>query len=150
MMRADYNGQKKVFEQFKKDLKAETGINGGFTMSMKQFQNRTATYLICNLLPYEKEISDMRELCERVRASKTRTEAEKENWCADYEQRWIPFYESQIVEFGTKEAYAKATVERIISSKAFRKFSEAFGGVGHQVEAKRDCGIEYLYLRFSF
>ena len=141
---------KKAFELMKKELKKETGISGGFTMSAKQIENRTATYLVCNLIPYEKEIARIKASCERVRGYNTWTDAEKERFCNDYEQNWIPYFEKQIEDYGTKENYANVIAERIVNSKAFSKFSETIGGVRYHLESKRESGLDVMYLRFNY
>lgn len=140
---------KKAFEQFKKELKKETGIFGGFTMSGKQIENRTATYCVCNMIPYESEIKYHESACNRVRSYSSWTDAEKERWIAN-EEVYIKYFKEQIEKYGTKENYARNTVERIVNSKAFKNFSNAMGGVRYSTEIKNVSGLTVEHLRFYY
>ena len=141
---------KKAFETMKKELKKEMGISGGFTMSAKQIENRTATYLVCNLVPWEKEIKYFEDACARVRGYSSWTDEEKARWCNDYETITIPWFKEQLAKFGTKTAYAENEINRVINSAAFAKFSAEVGGCRWEKEIKTDSGIEYVYIRFRY
>ena len=143
------NEIKKAFEQFKKELFKETGIKGGFTMSARQIENRTATYCICNLIPYEKEIAYHQNACERVRSYDSWTDAEKDRWCAGAEKT-IAYYKDQLAKYGTKENYAAVMFETITKSKAYRNLCETFGGVRTYLEQKRNSGLDVMYIRFTY
>ena len=140
---------KKAFDQFKKELAKETGIKGGFTMSGKQIENRTATYLICNLIPYEEEIKYQNDSCERISKYTSWTDAEKERYIANA-KAWVAMWESERAKHGTKENYARVTVERIVNSKAFQNFSNTMGGVRYYTETKNASGLMVKYLRFNY
>lgn len=140
---------KKAFEQFKRELKKETGISGGFTMSAKQIANRTATYLVCNLIPFETEIRFQMNSIESVRGYKSWTDAEKNRWISDAEAT-IKEYENLIAQYGTKEAFAKAKVDKVVESKSFARFVNAVGNVDWHMEAKCSSGLDLLYLRINY
>lgn len=142
------NEIKKAFETMKKELKKELNISGGFTMSARQIENRTATYLVCNLISYEKEIKYHEDTIERISKS-NRTDADKQRWYDDC-NKWVSFWKSEQAKYGTKENFVKVEVERIVNSKAFAKFSEAVGGCKYHVETKTDCGMQFVYLRFNY
>lgn len=136
---------KKAFEQMKKDLAKEVGISGGFTMSAKQIKNRTATYCVCNNIPYEEQIAREKASDERVQGYTTWTDEEKANSHARSVET-VKRYEARLAEFGTKENEAKVKMERIVNSKAFKKFSDEVGGC--------ECNIEQMdiayYIRFNY
>ena len=131
---------KKAFEQFKKELKKETGICGGFVMNAKQIENRTATKLVCNMNSYEREIANYESWI-----NDTVSESNKA-----YYEKYIAFNREQLAIYGTKMNYIKEEVERITNSKAFEKFSATIGGVKVNTEIKQEYGIEYMHIRFNY
>lgn len=143
------NEIKKAFETMKREIKKEMNISGGFTMSARQIENRTATFLVCNLIPYEKEIKWHEDQVKRVKAYTSWSEAEKTRWIDDA-NKWISFWKSEQAKHGTKENFAKYETERVVSSKAFEKFSAAVGGCKWHTEIKKDGNIEFVYIRFNY
>ena len=140
---------KKAFEQFKKELKKETGICGGFTMSAKQIENRTATYCVCNMISYEDEIAYHKRACDRVRGYDSWTEEEKARFISNAEET-IKYYEGQIARYGTKENYARETVARIVNSNAFKNLANTIGDVRYCTEIKTSSGLTLEHLRFYY
>lgn len=140
---------KKAFETMKKELKKEISISGGFTMSAKQIENRTATYCVCNMISYEDEIKYHKAACDRVRSYKNWTDAEKERWISDTEV-WVKYFEDCLEKYGTKENFANEMVNKIVNSKAFAKFCETVSGVRYCTEIKNNSGLTVEYLRFYY
>lgn len=137
---------KKAWNTMKKELEKETGIAGGFTMSVKQIANRTATYLVCNNLSYEREIEYHRAEDERVQGFETWTDKEKERAHAR-EIETIERLERRLAEYGTKKNEANVAAEKIVKSKAFAKFQETVGStVWVSVEETNDA----FYVRFNY
>lgn len=136
---------KKAWEQMKKDIKKELGISGGFTMNGKQIKNRTATYLICNVIPYEKEIEHLKRTMEKVQGYDTWTAEEKER-SKQRDLVTLAGYEAGLAKYGTKENEAEVVTQQIINSKAFEKFQKEVGEVSWQIE-QMDIGY---YIRFNY
>lgn len=143
------NEIKKAFETMKKELKKETGIYGGFVMNAKQIENRTATYIVCNLIPYEKEIEDAKYWDGVVQGYKTWTDEAKARRHSENMAR-IATLEDMIAKYGTKMNEGKERITKILESKAFEKFSTTLGGVKTSTEIKTDYGVDFLYLRFRY
>lgn len=135
------NEIKKAFEQFKKELNKETGIKGGFTMNCRQIENRTATYAVCPTQGLDETISYFEKwIVENPETAKY----------AGCESR-VEYFKALKAEYGTRENYAKATVEKITGSKAFGKFSDIVGGVKWHIEISKDyCGNDWYYVRFNY
>lgn len=140
---------KKAFEQFKKELKKETGIFGGFVMNRAQIAKGTATKLVCNTISYEKEIEEVVYYDEKVQGYETWTDEEKARRHTRNLER-IAYLNGEIEKYGTKTNFANDEVERIVNSKAFQKFSETAGGVKYGTEIKTEFGVDYIYLRFYY
>ena len=140
MSRTEYNEQKKIFEQFKKELNKEIGKENTpkFIMSYAQFCNRTATALLGGLKPYEEIIASWKPY------------AVPESKLYDCAVRVIERAEKDLAEYGTPGNETQLLAEKIVNSVAFKKFSETFGGVRWSTEVKTDCGKTYKYLRFKW
>ena len=136
---------KKAWEQMKKEIKKETGIYGGFTMNQKQIKNRTATYCICNVIPYEEEIAQCKSTDEKVQGYDTWTETEKAN-SHEHAMNTIKRYQEKLAKYGTKENEAEMVTKEIINSKAFQKFQKAVGVTDWNIEQMDIC----YYIRFNY
>lgn len=136
---------KKAWEQMKKDIKKELGISGGFTMSAKQIKNRTATYCINNVIPFEDEIAREKKTDAMVQGYDTWTAEEKARSHARSLET-IEAYERRLAKFGTKENEAKYYAEQIVNSKAFAKFQQEVGNVSWNIEQMDIC----YYVRFNY
>lgn len=136
---------KKAFEQFKKELKKETGISGGFTMTAKQIKNRTATYCINNAIPFEMEIERELNSDKKVQAYESWSKEMK----ADFHERTenlVARYEARLKKYGTKQREAAEITKQVVNSKAFKKFSEQLGNVEYNNEEMNGC----YYIRFNY
>ena len=117
---------KKAWNNMKKDIEKELGIKGGFVMNKKQIEKRTATYTVCNTIPYDEEIDRYIRDDVKVQSYNSWTAEEKArhhnqtiecvNWLVKDEEK-----------YGTKENKAKTEQKQIMNSKAFKKFEEAVG-----------------------
>lgn len=136
---------KKAWEMMKKEIKKELGFEGGFTMSQKQINNRTATFLVCNTIPYETEIRRTQEIINRVMGYDSWTDTEKARSKAKSEE-CIADYTARMKQFGTKENEVQETLTKVTNSKAFKKFAGNFENVLAEVEEMQDC----YYIRFCY
>ena len=137
---------KKAWETMKKELKKELGIAHGFTMNAKQINNRTATYLVCNNIPYEEEIKREKDSNARVQAYDTWTEEAKAKYNAETE-RWVTQHEERLAKYGTKENEHRMVHEELVNSKAFKKFASNFENVTTEFETKENW---LYYIRFHY
>lgn len=136
---------KKAFEQMKKEIKKELGISGGFTMNAKQIKNRTATYAICNVIPFEEEIEKLQKTMERIQGYDTWTAEEKER-SRQRDMVTMAYYEEELKKYGTKENKAIKVTEQIVNSKAFENFQNEVGKVEWNIEQMDIC----YYIRFNY
>jgi hypothetical protein len=136
---------KKAWEQMKKDIKKELGISGGFTMTAKQIKNRTATFCICNVIPYEEEIERLQRTMEKVQGYTTWTDEEKAR-SKERDLQTLAVYEEGLAKYGTKENEAETVTAQIVNSKAFKKFQEEVGAVEWNTEQMDIC----YYIRFNY
>jgi hypothetical protein len=127
-----------VFEQFKKEVKAETGENRKWVMSFAQYRNRTATAYIANVTPYEDTIAKWEPYNipgnDWYNVARQVVESAKEN----------------LAKYGTPETEADKIIDRIVNSKAYSKFAETFGVVKYTTEVKTENGNKYKYLRLHY
>lgn len=137
---------KKAWEVMKKEIKKELGIEGGFTMNVKQINNRTATYLVCTNRSYEDEIAYREREIARVMAFTSWTDEEKAKSKAETEQV-IAKYAERLAKYGTKENELRVTRDEIVNSKAFKKFASNFESVTTEFEEKENF---YYYIRFNY
>ena len=136
---------KKAWETMKKELKKESGITYGFSMTAKQLNNRTATYCVCNDSPYEEEIKREQKSMERIQSYDSWTAEEKANSCARSEEN-IAYYRAQLEAYGTKENKVIIELEQLLASKAFKKFASNFEQVITDTEHTNGC----YYIRFTY
>ena len=129
----------------KKDIYKELGIKGGFTMSAKQIKNHTATYCICNIFPYEKEIARAKGMDETVQGYEGWSDAEKANSHKSYLE-FIAMCEEKLAKYGTREREAREVAEQITNSMAFEKFQNEIGKVDWHIEQMDIC----YYIRFNY
>lgn len=138
---------KKAFNQFKKDIKKEgLDLTGSCYMTAKQIQNRTATILICNNIPYEKEIRDTTLRMQKVLGYDTWTDEEKVR-NAKSSTASILKYTQDLMKYGTKDNEFKQTRQFILNSTAWKKFVEAVGSEVQTIREDKDIG---MYLRILY
>lgn len=138
---------KKAFNQFKKDIKKEgLDLTGDCYMTAKQIQNRTATILICNNIPYEEEI--------RRSAQQGRYVMDYDSWTDDQKVRSAKSaFDSvlrstqNLMKYGTKDNEFEQTEQFILNSTAFKKFVEAVGSEVYTTREDKDIG---MYLRILY
>lgn len=140
---------KKAWNQMKKDIKKELGedFSYGFTMSAKQLENRTATYCIRLATTYEWDIDCVESEDARIQAWEDRdqeTIERKARIHAEHLEK-IERIRAKIAKFGTKENEVAEITTKVVTSKAFKKFSDVVGGVEWEPEVK-DC----YYIRFHY
>lgn len=131
---------KKAFEQFKKELKKETGIAGGFTMNAKQIENRTATYCVGRTESYEATIKEFSDWKNRTNDACIIKECE----------RRIAYFTEKRNQYGTRENENRTMIEQVINSKAYKKFCETVGAVKFNKEVRTTDGVDFLYIRFHY
>lgn len=139
---------KKVWNQFKKDIKKEgLDLTGACYMTARQLANRTATICICNNRPYEKEIEYTAEQMQKMLGYDTWTAEEKVR-SAKSSTDSIAHYTKKLMQYGTKENEYKQTVSFILNSKAWQTFTAA---IGTQVTTEYEEKDNFLmYLRINF
>lgn len=137
---------KKAWEQMKKDLKKELGIEGGFVMNAKQISNRTATYTVCNNWTFDREIEYHKKEDERVQSYTTWTPEAKARSHKD-KLAYISALEEEKAKYGTKENQAAVVRAEIVNSKAFQKFQDAVGKVETAIEIRENF---LYYIRFNY
>lgn len=137
---------KKAFEQFKKEVKKELGIKYGFSMTAKQIKNRTATFCICNTIPYERQIEYSKEVDAKVQGYESWTDEEKR---VSHERHLeeIARYEAELAQYGTKENLMKEVTTAIVNSKAFERFQQNIGGKVYWSNEEMDI---CYYIRFDY
>lgn len=144
------NEIKKAFEVFKKEIAKELNFNdwqkSGFTMSKRQIELRTATYLACNSLSFEEEIKRAEADIARVMAYDTWTDDEKARHEAN-KQEVIKINEEMRSRYGTKANMLVQVKKDIEASKAFAKLQEVLGKIMLTTETKEDF---YNYIRFNY
>lgn len=139
MTRAEYNESKKVFEQFKKELAAETAVECKWVLSFAQYKNHTATAFISDMRSYESVIDSWKPYLDG------------ENDHMREMAKAVITAETELIEkYGTVENYTEAVVNTIINSNAFERFAAAFGITGYSTEIKHECGHDYKYLRLHY
>lgn len=136
---------KKAWDRMKREVRKELGISGGFSMTARQIKNRTATYCICNVFPYDKEIADRLDSIAMVNAYDTWTDAEKKHH-EEYNLTAIAGYEAMKQKYGTKENEMAQVTKAILNSKAFAKFQQEVGQVTVSNEQMDIC----YYIRFNY
>ena len=136
MTRADYYEAKKVFDQFKKELKKEIGDAPKFVMSFAQFGNRTFTAFMGEVTPYEYIIA------------KWNTPSARKDF-GETAAKIVAIYEQRLAEHGTPEKEIAAKIERVVNSNALKKFAELWG-IRWTTEVKTEYGRTYKYIRFRF
>ena len=140
------NEIKKAFEIFKKEIAKECGFNGGFTMSKKQIELRTATFLVNNIISFEEEIKKQQESDERVQGFNSWTDEQKakhHEYCMDN----IRFYEKQKEKWGTKANEFSRKMKMLEESKAFAKLQDTIGEITLSAELKENF---FNYIRFNY
>ena len=140
------NEIKKAFEIFKKEIAKECGFKGGFTMSKKQIELRTATFLVNNTISFEEEIKKQQESDERVQGFDTWTDEQKakhHEYCMDN----IRFYEKQKAKWGTKANEFSVKMKMLEESKAFANLQQAIGNINLTAELKEGM---FNYIRFNY
>lgn len=138
---------KKAFNTFKKDIKAEgLDLTGKSYMTAKQLQNRTATILICNTIPYEDEIRREIESLHKVLGVDSWTNEEKAR-ATVRTAKTIEGYMADIAKYGTKENEYEQFTKQILSSKAWEKFAQAVGTAVYTTDETKDI---YKYLRIMW
>lgn len=140
------NEIKKAFETFKKEVAKECGLKGGFTMSKRQIELRTATMLVNNIISFEEEIKRQEESDERVQGFSTWTEKQKMNH-HEYCMENIRFYEDLKAKWGTKANEFSMKKKMLEESKAFAKLQQAIGNITLTTELKDGM---FNYIRFNY
>lgn len=140
---------KKAWNQMKKDIKNELGedFGYGFTMSAKQLENRTATYCIRVATTYEFDISAVESEDARTQEWRVRDQEDIERKARIHAEHLekIERIRAKIAKYGTKENEVAEITNKVVTSKAFKKFSDAVGNVEWEPEIK-DC----YYIRFHY
>jgi hypothetical protein len=139
------NEIKKAFDTMKRGLAKEIGISNGYYCKAKQIENRTATLLVCNDTPYEKEIEREQAEDKRVQSFDTWTEAQKARSHARSIED-ITRYQQKLAKYQTKENELMTVKEELSKSKAFKTFSANFERVTLTTEAANGC----YYIRFNY
>ena len=144
------NEIKKAFEIFKKEIAKELDFNdwqkSGFTMSKRQIELRTATYLACNSRSFEHEIEAAAASIAKVMTYDTWTDEAKARHKADH-QHVININEEMMARYGTKSNMLVQVKKDIEASKAFAKLQEVLGPITLTTETKEDF---YNYIRFNY
>ena len=115
---------KKEFEQFKKDIKKEDKWfdTCSFYMTKRQETLHTATVaLVCNL-SYENQIKHYKDSIAKVNSYDTWTQEEK-NHHRDSCLSRISNYEERLAKYHTPENEAKARLEQLKNTNAFKKLA---------------------------
>ena len=136
MTRTEYYEEKKVFDQFKKELKKEIGDAPKFIMSYAQFCNRTFTAFMGESTPWENIVAEW----ETPDARKNYGEAA---------EKIVAIYKQKIAEFGSPEKEISERIAMVVNSNALKKFSELWG-IRWATETKTEYGRTYVYIRFRF
>lgn len=136
---------KKAWERMKKQIKKETGISYGFSMTARQIKNGTATLCLSNTMSYEAEIARAEASDKEVQGFKSWSDEEKRER-HEYYLRLIKQLKGRKAKYGTKDEEARQTTERIVNSKAFKEFKEEVGEVTYGIEEANNC----YYIRFNY
>lgn len=138
---------KKAWNQLKKDLKLEgIDLTGRCYLTAKQLQNRTATMLIVNSIPYEKEISESIDSLKDVLNSDCSDCEKVEN--AKYYTKQTGTIAANMAKYGTKENEYNKVVKSILNSNAWNRFVSIVGN-GNVTTCKEQKDI-FLYLRINY
>lgn len=136
---------KKAWDKMKKGIEKECGFSGGFTMSQAQIKKGTATILVCNDIPYEKEIYRLIKADKEVQGYEGWTEKEKieshERHMADIERK-----QERLQRYGSKENEFHTKMSAIKSSEAFKAFCKNF----EYVEMTSEHKDIYYYIRINY
>ena len=136
---------KKAFDTMKRGLAKEIGISSGYYCKAKQIENRTATLLVCNDIPYEDEIASAKAMDERVQSYDTWTDESKARHHS-YALDAIARYQARLDKYGTKQGELIAVLHALQGSKSFQNFAAHFDHVSLTTEAKNGCH----YIRFNY
>lgn len=136
---------KKAFETFKKEIKKELGLSGGFTMSAKQIANRTATQIVVADIPFQTFIDQTIREDERIQSYDTWTDAQKARSHEEHIER-IRRLGHRLNVYGTPYNMAVRRMCDIAASEAFRKFQENVGQTSLNVEQMNGA----YYIRFNY
>ena len=137
---------KKAFEQFKKELKKETGIEYGFTMNKRQIENRTATKTVCYSKSYDYMITFFEKQIEKVQAYTSWTDEEKANSKARDLERIAELKELKR-KYGTRKNEAIAQLKAIETSKSFEHFKSKVGDTKINLEIDSEG---FYKIRFNY
>lgn len=136
---------KKAWEAMKKELKKELGLTGGtFRMSTTQMEKRTASYLVTDIVSYEKSIKLVTSNIEAWQNSNWRTEV-KEKSIKELREALLR-YEEKVKKYGTKNQEIMELLNKVRNSKAFAKFQETAGPTSCYIEKN---GF-YYYIVFRY
>ncbi len=140
---------KKAWNQMKKELKKEypnvPALGHGFTMSGKQLNLRTATFLGASVLSYDWHIEYYEKTTIRVMGYHSWTQEEKEK-CKKENAGYIAEYMHLKEMYGTPENEVREYMRMIKESKAFKKFADTVGNVTLRFEETKDG----YYVRFMY
>lgn len=136
---------KDLFNKFKKAIKKEgVDLTGRCYMNAKQAKNGTATIFLATKFEFDPFIASIKDDIARVQSYDSWTAEEKAKSKAHSETH-IAFLEAEKAKYGTRLNQAKALIEEIANSQAFKKFCEAVGAA---------CGMEEkenaYYLRLNY
>lgn len=138
---------KKAFEQFKKEIKKEAGLEYGFTMNKKQIEKRTATYTVeSSRTTYDENIAVAKMWDERVQSYDSWTDEEKARSHADAMER-IEHIKARKEKYGTKANEVKTKAEIIKNSKAFKKFEDTVNKTTLTIEIDSEG---FYKIRFNY
>lgn len=132
---------KKAWNTMKKEIELELGIKYGFTMTNKQIENRTATYLVCNDFTYEEEIE---------RETNSMNKAIENGNDISYHEENLKELNELKNKYCTKDNQVASMIKVITNSNAFKKFEKVVGKVSCFTEVKYQLGVGYIYIRFVY
>lgn len=136
---------KKAFNQFKKELAKECGIEGGFTMSARQIESRTATYCVSTIVEFDDLIEQNTKTANTIMGySNWSAESRKARYddCMESVKRISALKE----KYGTQRNRTIAMMNQIKNSKAFEKFQTEVGKTMLSVESTKEA----WYIRFNY
>lgn len=144
------NEIKKAFEVFKKEIAKELNFNdwqkSGFTMSKRQIELRTATYMVNTVPSFEHEIEEIEKRDAKVQGYDTWTDEQKARSHADSIHA-IGQYQNLKERYGTKANQLAQTKAEIENSKAFAKLMETLGEITLTTYQTENY---YNYIRFNY
>lgn len=136
---------KKAYNQFKKEIEKECGIKYGFTMTVKQIANRTATYCSSTIVEFDNLIDQDIKTANKIMTYNTWTEEEKINRYNEIMDE-VKHLNELKVKYGTQYNRAVDTMNKIKNSKAFAKFQTEVGKTELSIETANDC----WHIRFNY